>query len=148
MVIRLNQLQEKETEVYARQYSIFTDLALDVQFNYKDIQVALDERAIKNSLISLFNTRPGENILLPEYGLDLSDQLFEQLTEINGKWLAIVIRKNIRKFEPRVTVNKVDIKINTDLQQYEVAIEIEIPALKHKAEFTGIFDQISRFTTT
>ena len=67
--------------------ALYRDLKLDLQVNYtqntqlekkrerKDIQVEQDLGAIKKSLFNLFTTIPGQKILNPVYGLNLTQYL-------------------------------------------------------------------------
>ena len=67
-----------------------------------DIRSDLDEQAIGNSLKNLFTTRPMQRLLNPEYGLDLTQFLFEPVNEISAKLIARKIINSIKKYESRV----------------------------------------------
>jgi len=110
-----------------------------MSFNRRDLNVNFDEAAIKDALIVLLNIYPGENILFPTMGLDLQKELFEQISEANGYVLASKIRTAIARWEPRVTVEQINVAALIDLQTYEVELIIRIPALKYKTKLTGIF---------
>lgn len=72
---------------------------------------------IKQSLIILFNTNPGERIMLPEYGSALNKYLFDSISNSRRHLIREMIRTAILKFEPRITVNSIDIESSADDQR-------------------------------
>jgi uncharacterized protein len=61
-----------------------------------------DEVDIHQSLMILFGTRPGERMLQPAYGLDLSPLLFEPLSTTMRTLLEDRIRTTVLIHEPRI----------------------------------------------
>ncbi len=81
------------------------------------------EEDIKQSLEILMNTSKGERIMLPDYGSDLHDFLFDSISNSNLHLLQDIIKTAILRYEPRIRVN--DILI--DHEQYlDGIIKIEI----------------------
>lgn len=148
MSIIFKNLENLKNTASDTERATFVDVALDTSFNYRDLNVSFDEKAIKNALICLFNTKPGENILFPDFGLDLHRNLFEQLTEANGYDLTEKIRSTTARYEPRVQIEKINVIVNKADLAYEVEIFIKIPALKQKTTLTGIFDNALQFRLT
>ena len=95
----------------------------------KDIKVAYDLNAIKNSIINLFNTIPGQRFLLPDYGCDLRQFLFEPVSESDGLSIGRLIRKNIEKWEPRVTILSINVDVYMDSNEYVITMVLEVPFL-------------------
>jgi phage baseplate assembly protein W len=133
----------------------YSDLHLDLNFksspkgfgnlykasNQSDIQIDLDEFAIVNSIRNLFATRKGQMILNPEYGLNLEKYLFQPINSFNARAMAREIINGVERYEPRVRVEGVNVKMNIDEQLYEVYLLLLIPSLKNKKiTLTGIFD--------
>lgn len=129
---------------------VFKDLHLDLQFgvpagiayfdgNTSDDAVAdFDEQAIRNSLITLFNTAKGQKILNPEYGSNLQRFLFLPVSNDNGELLGDTVLDSIRRYEPRVIPDKIVVYKDEDNNRYEVDIILTIPALKNAAiKLTG-----------
>lgn len=104
----------------------------------KDIKVAYDINAIKNSLINLFNTMPGERLLLPDYGSDIRQFIFEPITEATGRSLGYAIKDAIEKWEPRVTVLNLNIVGKPDQNEYDITMIMYIPFLKEKLDLRSI----------
>ena len=66
----------KKPEVTTNKY-LYSDLHLDFTNPINnDVKADYDMSAIKNSVVTLFNTLPGQNLLNPEYGLNLMQYIF------------------------------------------------------------------------
>jgi len=112
----------------------YSDLHLDFSNPIsKDLQADYDAAAIKNSIYSLFNTMPGQSLLNPLYGLDLTQYLFEQVNETNARNIGNAIVNGLSLYEPRVTVSNVNITLNPDEQTYYIDLNIIMPYLNNQA---------------
>jgi phage baseplate assembly protein W len=121
--------------------SLYKDLLLDVKIDYtrntqllkrrevKDIQISEDISAIKNSLFNLFTTMPGQKILNPVYGLNLTQYLFVQATRQQGRVIGETILKGVSKYEPRITMRKLNVEVDEDNNQYNIFMLIDVPTL-------------------
>jgi phage baseplate assembly protein W len=121
--------------------SLYKDLLLDVKIDYtrntqllkrrevKDIQISEDIGAIKNSLFNLFTTMPGQKILNPVYGLNLAQYLFVQATRQQGRIIGETILKGVSKYEPRITMRKLNVEVDEDNNQYNIFMLIDVPTL-------------------
>ena len=111
---------------------------LDAPGSGRDIKVAYDLNAIRNSIGNLFNTIPGERFLLPEYGSDLRRYLFESVSEMQGNLIAREIYSSLNRWEPRVDVVGVDVTGIRDINEYEIILSVRIPYLKNVFNLKGI----------
>ena len=112
----------------------YSDLQLDFGNPIsKDLQADYDAAAVKNSIYSLFNTTPGQNLLNPLYGLDLTQYLFEPVSEINARSIGNAIVNGLSMYEPRVTVSNVNIALNISEQTYYIELNIIMPYLNNQA---------------
>ena len=68
-----------------------------------DLRVSQDEGAIMNSIKNIFTTKPGEKILSPTFGLDLSKWLFEPVDEFRAREIGDAIHMGLERFEPSET---------------------------------------------
>jgi phage baseplate assembly protein W len=153
------QLDNIRTPAVRRKEHIYRDLHLDLALDdssiglspistqspalisYKDIKQAVDESAIKNSLINLFNTFPGQKLLNPEYGLDLAQYLFTPVSDSVAQQIGDDILSGITKYEPRVTVENVSVGADPENSQYEITLTIIIPKISDSTvSFSGILD--------
>ena len=121
---------------------LYSDLHLDftnpVQ---RDIVADYDETAVKNSLVNLFNTLPGQNLLNPIYGLNLLQYVFEPASDINAQRIGETILKGISTYEPRVTVTNIHVNVNIDEQLYTVTLSIVIPQLNKTITIPGMLNK-------
>ena len=97
--------------------------------NVTDVRSSNDEGAIKNSLTNIFNTVPGQKLLSPEFGLDLRRYLFEPLSNDIGQNIGDTIINGLKRYEPRVVVNRVHVFTDFDQNQYIISLYIAIPTL-------------------
>lgn len=146
----------KELETLANQYSVeryvFKDLALDLSQTKiqapglqiptpgTDIKASFDLEAISNSLTNLFNTSRGQRFLFPEYGLNLRQFIFSPITAENGRIIGRIIFDGIRRYEPRVIVEQVNVVAVPDDNTYEISIAIQLPVIQLTTEINFLFD--------
>lgn len=93
------------------------------------VQTRSDEQDIEESLRILLSTRPGERILLPEYGCDLEELLFGPLN-LTVKTVAVdKIKTAILYFEPRIYIDSIDFTDSNELEgELLIVIEYRIRA--------------------
>jgi len=148
------------SDTYTKKTHVFKDLALDLVLSNvetpgygtnvpgKDIKVSTDGQAIVNSLLNLFNTRPGQRFLFPEYGITLHNYLFEPATENNAQMVGDAIVTAIDKYEPRVRVNYLNAKVYEDKNEYEFDVYYDVPILNLTTNTSFFIESQSRVFTT
>lgn len=122
----------------------YKDIHLDVSENKKltgkglysknvvtDIEHSLDYEAIKNSIVNIFNTTPGEKVLSPYFGLSLKQYLFEPTNRNTAHTIGDVILIGLNRWEPRVVVENIDVIVDHDQQTYEITLRLLIPSLNN-----------------
>lgn len=114
---------------------VYRDLHLDIEKLYTnndelhklneitDIVTDVNSKAIKNSIYNILSTMPGQKILNPEFGLNLTQWLFTNLSETNASLIKFNITRQINKYEPRVTLTDVTVTPNYEEQQYNIVIQ-------------------------
>lgn len=104
----------------------------DLKVNFKphpitgDLQVSKEDAAIKQSIINLLLTVPGERPFQPNLGSGLSELLFEQLDFGVAALIKNEINDTVRKYEPRVNVVGLTVEPNFDDNAFDVNFEFEI----------------------
>ncbi|HSZ24428.1 MAG TPA: GPW/gp25 family protein [Cytophagaceae bacterium] len=73
------------------------------------VMLVSEETDIKESLEILLSTRKGERNMLPEFGCNLHLMAFEAINNTTIGQLQSMIRDAIQDFEPRITLDNVDI---------------------------------------
>lgn len=133
---------------------IYTDLHLDSALNFtnrnelekrlqvSDLQIDKNVGAIRNSIINILTTNPGEKILNPLFGVGFGNLLFLPATEERASVIGNNILSNLSKFEPRIKIINLEITPITDLQEYICDITYIIPRFNNqKLELKGNLSQ-------
>ena len=66
------------------------------------------EQTVRQALLMLLSTRPGERVLRPEYGCDLHRLVFEPNDETTAGIVLYHVRRAIERWEPRVEILGLD----------------------------------------
>tara|TARA_Y100000401_G_C8319059_1_gene224160 strand:- start:580 stop:1062 length:483 start_codon:yes stop_codon:yes gene_type:complete len=154
MALNLDILKDNKNKDSYRKYS-YADLSLDLSLdsfkpntpvganaNPQDLKISYDEEAIFNSIHNIFNTKKGQKILSPEFGLDLEQFLFENITKENATLIGNKIVEELPRFEPRVRVENVNIISRPDDNEYKITMSVIIPLLNNKKRaVTGILNR-------
>jgi len=104
-----------------------------------DVRPITNETAIKRSLANLINTRKGTRPFNPEYGCNISDYLFGYQQGFSEYDMKKEILDSIKTHEPRIFVNKVNIKV----EENDVKIDISY-IIKNINQFTSISTSLAR----
>lgn len=76
------------------------------------VEMVSDEQDIRESLWILFSTARGERIMVPEYGCQLSELLFQALTKSLATQMKTMVTQAILNWEPRISVTDVSVEID------------------------------------
>lgn len=138
--------------------SVYTDLKMDLQLDLTysnqlekkqqitDIQTDNNDGAIRNSIVSIITTSPGEKILNPLFGCNFNDLLFLPVTEQRARLVGETILNAITRFEPRVQVVGINVTPVFDQFQYVVTIVLSVPRFKtQQITFKGTLDKSGFF---
>ena len=68
-----------------------------------------DEADIQQSLQILLATRRGERVMVPDYGCNLDEMVFEPMTTTFKTYIAEMIKTAILYYEPRIDLNGVQV---------------------------------------
>jgi hypothetical protein len=72
------------------------------------IDTVVDDEAIRQSLMLLISTRPGERVMRPEYGCDLARLVFSPNDDTTAGLAIHFVRRAVERWESRVEVLRVD----------------------------------------
>ncbi|MAT90374.1 MAG: hypothetical protein CMC35_06735 [Flavobacteriaceae bacterium] len=90
----------------------------------RSVQLTSGEEDIQKSLQILLATRLGERVMVPEYGCNLEDLLFETVDLTLKTYVKDLIKTAILYFEPRIDVHNIEID-TTNEWQGELLIKID-----------------------
>lgn len=111
-----------------------------------DIEADYDISAIRNSIVNLLTTSPGQRPLTPNLGLSLMRYIGSPNTTITASLIGSEIKRGIELWEPRVKLLKVIVNSVPDEYLYQIALFIDPILLKEKAFLlTGNLSQESGF---
>lgn len=91
-----------------------------------DLQVTKDEAAIKQSITNLLLTNPGERLFDSQIGSGISALLFGQLDFAVAGLVADEIKRTLSKYEPRISLQTVQVIPDFDNNAFEARIEFTI----------------------
>ncbi|TAF35471.1 MAG: hypothetical protein EAZ57_09665 [Cytophagales bacterium] len=93
----------------------------------ESIRMSEEDEDIRESLKILLGTRRGERTMLPEYGCDLHQLVFEDLDSTAINQLRSVITKAVLFFEPRIVLDEVNIRVdNQDVGLLHITLHYTI----------------------
>ena len=90
------------------------------------VDMVENEEDIRQSLIILLSTIKGERIMLPDYGANMFDLLFEPLTVSFAKRISTDLKKAILFYEPRIKTDDINFRQNTINGLVEIRIDYTI----------------------
>lgn len=106
-----------------------------------DLKQSLDEAAILNSIKNIFTTSPGQKILNPAFGVDLTRWLFEPLNDFTANEIGQTVLQGIERFEPRVKVANVTVLTDMLNERYIIKLSLRIPQLNINRKYTATLMQ-------
>ena len=94
--------------------------------------------SINQALFTLFNTKLGERLFLPEYGIDLEAILFMIIDDATALYIEQKIVEAISRWEPRVVLDYSNTSItpHEDDNRYDIILAFRI---------VGLEDQVFKF---
>jgi len=97
-----------------------------------------NEEDIRSCLHILLTTMVGERIMLPRYGCNLEELLFESLTTTLKTKIIDQIETAILYFEPRIDVERIDINTSRSWEGI-VLIEVDYVIRTTNSRFNFVF---------
>ena len=98
-----------------------------------------DERLIKNDILQLLLTVPGERVMRPNFGINLRNFVFEDFDEREFSLLKTSITQELTAQEPRIIVNSID--ITSDPDNHKALLHLVV-VLKNNPERQLVIDQL------
>jgi len=102
------------------------------------VEMLSDGEDIRSSLEILLSTRPGERVMLPSYGCNLDELLFEPLTTTMKTYMKDLIQTAILYHEPRIVVDKIEL-VDTGEMEGRILINIAYTIRSTNSRFNYVF---------
>ena len=99
-----------------------------LKFENGTVAMSKAEEDVEESLHILLGTYPGERLMRPDYGCRLRDYCFRNFEETTIAQLDEEIRNAIDNFEPRVTVENTDYKMDDVNDILQIIIDYKVIA--------------------
>jgi hypothetical protein len=99
-----------------------------LKFENGAIAMSEAEEDVDESLRILLGTYPGERLMRPDYGCRLRDYCFRNYEESTIVQLDEEIRNSIDNFEPRVTVENTDYKMDEVNDVLQIIVDYKVIA--------------------
>lgn len=95
-----------------------------------------DDKLIKNDLLQLLLTLPGERVMMPNFGTELRATIFDQLDNATIEMLKRDVSQAIAQYEPRIEVKSIIFK--PDYDKHGLAIRIVYVMLTEPAKIQNL----------
>jgi phage baseplate assembly protein W len=82
---------------------------------------SVGEQNVRDAIRILLMTRPGERLFIPDMGAGLDRLLFEPNTVTTRQSMKDSIARTLQRWEPRITVESVDVEPDPDDGQVAIA---------------------------
>lgn len=89
------------------------------------IKLVCEEDDIRQSLSILLSTTPGERVMHPTFGCNLSQVIFDNISQTTIAEIKDTIKRSILFFEPRISLERINID-TSELQYLEGILHIEL----------------------
>jgi phage baseplate assembly protein W len=107
---------------------IYSDL--DLTFNRlpvtNDVALSYDEKSVIRSVRNLLLTNFYDRLFQPEIGSNLNKLLFENVDALTASLLQNEIINVIKNYEPRASINDINVTPNEDNNTYSVSLSFFI----------------------
>lgn len=110
------------------------------------VRLSSDIEDIRESLQILLSTRPGERVLRPDYGCNLSDLLFDPMNTNLTTYVKEMLSKAILYYEPRINLNDIRIDLSQQLEGI-LLIELFFEVRATNSRFNFVYDYYKKEIT-
>jgi phage baseplate assembly protein W len=100
------------------------------------VDYVTDDEAVRQAVLMLLSTRPGERVMRPDYGCDLHSLLFSPNDDTTAGIAIYLVRTALQRWEPRVEIR--DLNAGPDPQDPAVLVI----SLKYQVRMTRTNDEI------
>lgn len=105
----------------------------------KSVELVSDKTDIDQSLEILLSTRLGERVMLPKYGCDLSDLVFESMNTTFETYITDLVRSAILYHEPRIDMESLEFENDQNEGKLLIIITYKIRITNSRSNFVFPF---------
>ena len=109
---------------------IWSDLDQQLfQDSQGNLALVVNENSVRTSIDNILGTNPGERVFLPQFASGLKSLLFEPMNKAKLNSFASSIKNSIEVWDNRVSVQGVDLIIDTDNHYVSITVSFNIPGV-------------------
>jgi len=113
---------------------VYSDFNMELpRQNNGDIERNIDIDSIRNSIVNILQTKKGSRRMLPAFGSLLDQMLFEPMDQTTSHWIGSEILNSIEVWEPRVSIDNINIFPNYDNNQYDIDLTFRVVGFNRNA---------------
>lgn len=105
----------------------------------KSVELVSDKIDIDQSLEILLSTKLGERVMLPKYGCDLSDLVFESMNTTFETYITDLVKTAILYHEPRVDMESLEFENDQNEGKLLIIINYKIRITNSRSNFVFPF---------
>lgn len=105
----------------------------------KSVELVSDQTDINQSLEILLSTKLGERIMLPKYGCDLSDLVFESMDTTFETYITDLVRTAILYHEPRIDMESLEFENDQNEGKLLIIVNYKIRITNSRSNFVFPF---------
>jgi phage baseplate assembly protein W len=100
-----------------------------------------EDASVRQAILLLINTQPGERVMRPAYGCRLAMLAFSPSDDTTAGLAIHYVRTALERWEPRIDILRIDAERNPDMpERLDVVLEYRVRATQHVDRLTMPFD--------
>jgi phage baseplate assembly protein W len=107
-----------------------------------DVVATVNEDAVKEAVINLCFTRPGERRMKPNIGAGLAALMFDPISVQTADVIKDVIINTITSYEPRVKLIEVTVTASPDENKYDATIVFSVINISTVVTITRVLERV------
>jgi uncharacterized protein len=116
---------------------VYSDFEMDLtKASDGDITRDLDVEAIQNSIKNIMETRKGSRRMLPEFGVNIYELLFEPMDDITARAIGESMLYSIEMWEPRISITNLNVFPDEDNNLYDITVSFTINDMLSQTEYS------------
>lgn len=97
------------------------------------IEMVQDEASVRQAILLLLSTRPGERVMRPDYGCELYRLIFDPNDETTAGLAIHYVRRALERWEPRIDILRLDAGPNPqEPGLLEIALDYRVRATQRR----------------
>ncbi|HEY6292467.1 MAG TPA: GPW/gp25 family protein [Terriglobia bacterium] len=103
----------------------------------RGIEMVAEEASVRQAILLLLATRPGERVMRPEYGCDLHRLVFSPNDDTTAGLARHYVQRALERWEPRIQVLRLDAsRVEQDPARLDIHLEYRVRATQRTEQLT------------